>query len=317
MIEVENFDDFKVYVMDNKYSFFHIDICNSNTFYTKMFEYFFDENRLLRYCENISNLSFTPSRNHYLILYRHLKTYIDDYNMSPPLYAYEEKTLDMISQEFGLQEVDGIITARLDKIGKIGEYIFSCLLSEYFNFDCIIPKIHLKTDYNMNVYGIDTLYYSSSNNLILFGESKFSQSINNGVKLINESLKNYEEQITTEFELVLNNRLYKEKLNKFSDKYGEIAENSLNIKDFIEIAQINSIGIPLFIAHGNETEIEKIFKTLDKINCKNFLGLNTIYYLISLPIISKTEIIDSFTNFIRERINKYEYEATQYPTITR
>ena len=37
------------------------------------------------------------------------------------------------------------------------------------------------TDKNMSVYGIDSLYYSPNEKLILLGESKVSKSLDNGI----------------------------------------------------------------------------------------------------------------------------------------
>ena len=125
-------------------------------------------------------------------LYRHLKTYIDDFNLVRDISDLDNLLIGILNEEFALEEKDGKKLVRLDKMGKIGEYLFCCLLSEFFNFDCIIPKVHLQTDYNMSVYGIDTLYYSEGNNLLLFGESKVSIKLDNGLNLIKKSLSEYE-----------------------------------------------------------------------------------------------------------------------------
>lgn len=301
----KNFDCFTVYEEDNNNVFIHIEMKDEETFYEKLFEYFFSEEKLLKYCENNKHISFTPSPKAYTILYRHLRSYIDSEKekMSLPIFSQE------IEQILAIEEIvtyeQGERVARKDKIGKIGEYLFNCLLNDYFDFDCILPKIHLQTDYNMSVYGIDSLFYSKQNAMLLFGESKFSISIKNGITLIKKSLENYEEQIADEYELVLCNRLYGDKLNIFSNIYGSYTETCINIGEFIRMANIQNIGIPLFIAHGTELDEKIIMNELSKIPQKSFWGLHTIYYCISLPVVDKFKAIAVFTKKIREAEERF------------
>ena len=198
------FNKFKVFSKGEKNSFLHVDLSDDVSFYRGFVKYFLDETRLLRYAENKANLEFSPNRRNYVTLFKHLSHYLDDYNQETPPREIEEDVFRILTDEYQLNDPgDGNLHVRLDKIGKLGEYIFCNLLSEYFGFDCIIPKVHLTTDFNMSVFGIDTLFYSSKNNLILFGESKFSKSLANGIGLINKSLKSYEKQIRDEFILML------------------------------------------------------------------------------------------------------------------
>ena len=76
--------------------------------------------------------------------------------------------------------------------------------------------------------------------MILFGESKVTKNIENGINLINQCLKEYEKRIKQEYELVLSNRLYRDKLNRFSDMYGDIVVVTLDIEEFIKLADIKN-----------------------------------------------------------------------------
>ena len=109
--------------------------------------------------------------------------------------------------------------------------------------------------------------------MLLFGESKVTKKLENGISLINASLEEYESRIKQEYELVLSNRLYKDKLNKFNDKYGDIVDIALNIEEFIEKAQVKNIGIPIFIAHGKQTDINEIIKKLKSVKRNNILRI--------------------------------------------
>lgn len=303
-------NDFTVYSLKDQNSFMHLNLADSQSFYRDLFNYFFEESRLLRYVENKTNLHFEPTAKNYVTLFKHLGLYIDDFNIQQLPASIEEEVLRILSDEYELENAgDGQLKVRLDKMGKIGEYIFCNLLSEYFGLECIIPKVHLTTDSNMNVYGIDTLFYSSEKDMILFGESKLSKSLSNGTRLINKSLQTYENQIRDEFNLMLSNRFMKNNLGLFGDKYADLIELSLSIEDFIEKADVKRIGVPIFIAHGTCITPDDIFDKLSNIEKTTLLGLETIYIVISLPIFNKSKMISLFTHGIAERRGHYEYEA--------
>lgn len=302
----QNFNDFEVFLYDDCKSFVHINITNPRLFYSKMFEYFFDESRLLRYIENKASISFRPTTANFAALYKKLKIFIDKENDIQIPQNLEKNLLDIVSAEHTIIEENGIKKIRLDKIGKIGEYIFSNILSEYFGYQCIIPKLNMLTDYNMSIFGIDTLFYSHENKLILLGESKVSKSINNGIALINESLSSYQAQIDDEFELILSQRWLKDKMGYFADDFGDKIEISMNMSDFIKKADVRNIGIPIFIAHGGIETTEEIFNELSKIKKIDLYDIETNYIIISLPLIDKDEFVKSFTLAIAERRDLYE-----------
>jgi len=304
-VNVTSFNEFTVYTCDECANFTHININDGDFFYVKMFEYFFSEDRLLRYIENKTSISFVPSKANYAALYKKLRIFIDKENDIPFPDTLEKEIIDVICDEHETIENNGVKEVRLDKIGKIGEYLFSNLLSEYFGFQCIIPKLNLLTDYNMSIFGIDTLFYSPEKKLILLGESKVSKSIANGITLINKSLSTYQEQVDSEFELILSQRLLLDKMGDFALDFGDKAEISLSMSDFIAKAKIESIGIPIFIAFGGNNTVEDVFKQLKRINKYNLYGLNTQYISISLPIIDKKKLVEAFTFEINKRRNSY------------
>ena len=304
----KSFDGFNVYSDDELNSFIHVDINDSSKFYKNMFGYFFDEARLLRYAENKSNLTFSPTQANYAALYKKLALFIDKENdvVLPP--NLETELGNVIKEEYQIIEVDGKKRIRLDKIGKIGEYIFSNLLSEFFGFECIIPKLNLTTDLNMSIFGIDTLFYAPTQKLILLGESKVSTSLDNGIALINKSLSTYQSQVDDEFTLVLSQRWLFDKMGNFLTEFKDTLETTITMDSFIKKANISQIGIPIFIAHGGDKDVDVIFKKLQKINKTTLYGLNTIYVTISLPLINKMELMNKFTEFIAERREYYKNE---------
>lgn len=229
--------------------------------------------------------------------------------MSLPVVNLDVELERILNEEFEcIKDSNGKLLIRPDKIGKIGEYIFHLILTKYFDYTCVIPKFRTITDRNMSAFGIDTLFYDSKNGDILFGEAKFSKNLNNGITLVNRSLKEYEQNINEEYLLILSNDCFK--LNCiFLDKYKDTIEVCRTFEEFIKEANINSIVIPIFIAHGNKKtdNVAEIINKLGSIKKEKMLGLNTKYLIISLPVIDK----DRFAEYaIRMAVNKKnEYES--------
>jgi hypothetical protein len=156
----------------------------------------------------------------------------------------------------------------------------------------------------MSVFGIDTLFYCKEEDMILFGESKFHESISKGIDSINISLEKYEIQIEDEFVLVLSNFDTYQNM-KGIKKYQEQIETSLTFKEFINEANITKIGVPIFVMHSGKFDVEKIFEKLGTINKKKFFGLPTLYYCISLPMVNKQSFQRKLVEIIKLKEGAY------------
>lgn len=298
----EKYDEFIVYTENDNYSFVHINI-EKTDFYELLFKYFFSEERLLKYVENKENIRFTPTKRNYSKLFKNLKKFVDEENtiFDKDKFVLELKKFMNVDNE----NDESLLKFRKDKVGKIGEYIFSIILLEYFNMQCIIPKLTMITDPNMSVFGIDTIFYNKNKKMLLFGESKFYSKLNDGVTALKKSLISYEKQIEDEYYLVLSNT-DNYKMPIIENNYIESIEECFTFKEFIEKENIKSLGIPLFIMHGGKFEMEEIIKEFNKIEKKSLFNLNTIYYCISLPILNKDKFKAEFLKYIYERIKEYE-----------
>lgn len=303
-----NYKSFDVHYIEDNYSFFHIEIKNESLFFKGLCEFVLNEDFLLRYTINKSGVTFQPNKSNYVHLYRVLYNFIDDENID--WVEIDDFDLDdVLVDEYDKIEIkNGKKFIRLNKIGRIGEYIFHIFLSDFFNFNCIIPKVKLTTDRNMSVYGIDALFLDRENKMILFGESKVSNKIDNGISLINRSLKDYEREIREEYTLVLSNNHLK--LNGIDDLFPGQTEVCMTFDDFLIETNTRNIGVPIFIAHGEEIDYKVILNRLQrKINRYKFFGLNTIYYVISLPIIDKKKFFSYLTKTISEKLEDYNAAA--------
>lgn len=307
-IEFKKFEVFDVYYLKNNYSFFHIKI-KENEFYEELSNWILKEDNLIKYIKNSKEIDFEYDDEALELMYDLLYLFIDKENDEMDISSLEIEIQNIIeeeAEEIRTNKTNKII--RLSKIGRFGEFIMSTLLREYFKFDCIIPKLKMTTDRNMSVYGIDTIYMDTQEKLLLFGESKISKNLKNAIKLINHSLKEYENNIEEEYMLILKNNCLK-KLKAFEDYYEEQRSNGVCIKfkDFIRTAKISNIGIPIFMAHGEEVNSEEILEVLNNsINKVNLFELDTKYYLISLPILDKSKFSLTLTKKIKEKKDYYE-----------
>lgn len=309
-IERKKYEGFTVHIDEECSSFVHVDIENPVVFYENIFRHFFDETRLLRYAENKASVSFSPTSANYATLYRKLAVFLDKENEIDLPLSLEKEVIDAICDEYEVVEERGLKKIRLDKMGKIGEYIFGTLLSDYFKFECVIPKLNLITDRNMSVYGIDSVYYSPHEKLVLLGESKVSKSLENGIAMINSSLASYQQQVDDEFTLMLSQRWLRDKMGCFGLDFEEQLETSIKMSDFINKAKIETIGIPIFIAHGGVVDVDDIFEKMKKIKKISLYGLKTEYIIISMPLIDKKAVMECFAKMLVERRRAYE-DATR------
>lgn len=307
-MEVINFEEFKVYQNENKYSFLYANFDDENKFLKGLISYIFSEQNLLLYSELSTGLKFNPGKREYVKLYKNIQYFLNEELEKIPVTDIDSDIERIISEEYEcLKGDDGKLLIKPDKIGKIGEYIFHLLLTKYFGYKCIIPKFRITTDRNMSAFGIDTLFYDDVNSELLFGESKFSKTLNNGVELVNRSLKEYEQNIREEYLLVLSNDNLK--LNDtFIDEYQNTIELCATFEEFIKESNINTIVIPIFIAHGggNKNKIEEILNHLEKIKRKDMLGINTKYLIISLPVIDKDKFIEIAIRMVVNKSNEYK-----------
>ena len=306
-MEVINFEEFKIYNEENKYSFLYADFDDENKFLTGLVSDIFDEKNLLLYSELNTRIDFTPGKKEYVKLYKNIQYFLNEELMKIPVVNLDDELERILGEEYEcLRDSDGKFLIKQDKMGKIGEYIFHIILTRYFGYKCIIPKFRTTTDRNMSAFGIDTLFYDDEKSEILFGEAKFAKNLKNGVSLVNRSLRRYEQNIREEYLLVLSNEGYN--LNSsFLNKYKDTIEVCRTFEDFIKESNTNSVIIPIFIAHGDGNK-EKIEKFLDRLTSVNkILGLETKYLLISLPVIDKEKFVDFA---IRMAVNKArEYES--------
>lgn len=309
MILQEKFDVFNVYKDDKASSFLYADCSNAELFMNGLADYILSESNLLNYANSLTPIEFIPTPRIYKKLYMTLSSFL---NEELDLLTYDnvsEEIQTVLGEEYKFISKDGETLLQRDKIGKIGEYTFHVLLSNYFKVHCIIPKFRCTTDRNMSVFGIDALFLNPETSTILFGESKVCKSLENAIQLINRSLSEYESQISEEYRLVLSNDDTFNLSDEFLDIFKEHTDVCMTFEEFVRAANIKRICVPVFMAHGNSkshNSVEYFLKQMNsKITTKQFFGLDTDYLLISLPIIDKAKMMDSIMKKVVQKANVY------------
>lgn len=274
-------DFFKIEVEKEKYIFLSACMDNVDQIVDSCVNYFFNEENMFAYFNALEeNDIFKPTTENYVSLFRNIEYFIDD----------------------------DISSTRKDKIGKLGEYFLSVILLDYFSADCVIPKLILITDNNMPIYGIDTLFYSPERDLLMFGESKFTDSVNNGISLLNVSLSEYEKQFNDEYRLIVNNRAFEKSKNQFVKQFAGPSNLATSFKNFVSKAGLKTLGIPLFVCHGEETDKREIFGAFSKkLRFREVIsGMAIKYIIVSLPIKNKNEFVTILKGRLIEKKKWYE-----------
>lgn len=310
-IRVSKFDCFNVYSLNEGDSFVYAQFKNTEEFINGLVDYIFKEDNLLNYAKRINKINFTGTTRQYTKLYNNISMFL---NAKLEKLVYDDTSDELrsiLKQEYELIDSDGKLLVQNDKVGKIGEYMFHLLLTNYFQLDCILPKFRCTTDRNMSVFGIDTLFLDTNSKTIYFGESKFCKDIDNGIVLINRSLKNYEEQIKEEYRIVLADDEAFKLSSEFEEIFGDTKQLCLSFQELINLSSIKRIAIPIFIAHGNSKWDENspgiyLKKMQEKIVQSEFFGIQTKYLLISLPVIDKNSFVERAIKRAVEKQHEYE-----------
>lgn len=309
MITEENFEQFTAYHSDISHSFLYVNFSDPDRFMDGLSDYVLSEINLLNYANTMSPTTFTPTLANYKRLYSTLETYL---NAKMDLLTFDNvsnEVRDALGEEYTFITKDGETLLQKDKIGKIGEYIFHVLSTQYFKVGCIIPKFRCTTDRNMSVFGIDALFFDPAQKMIFFGESKVCKTIDNAITLVNRSFDEYESQISEEYKLVLSNNGVFRLSQEFTSAFEQYTEVCISFEDFVKAAEISQICVPAFIVHGNGASKNTPADFLDKMNRKlkrnTFFGLETKYLFISLPIIDKAKMMDVIMRKVVKKSNEY------------
>lgn len=315
MIHKEKFDQFTVYRDDASASFLYVNFSDSTRFMDGLSDYILSEINLLNHANTMSPIEFTPTLANYKKLYFTLNTFL---NTQMELLTFDNvsnEIRDTLGDEYAFTTKDGKTLIQKDKIGKIGEYIFHVLLTQYFKVSCIIPKFKCTTDRNMSVFGIDALFFDPAKRIIYFGESKVCKTIDNAITLVNRSFADYESQISEEYKLVLSNSDVFKLSPEFQSAFEKYTAVCISFEDFVKAASITQICVPAFMAHGNgETEntpADFLQKMNTKIKRNSFFGLDTKYLFISLPIIDKAKMMEIIMRKVVIKKNEYRSKLSQ------
>lgn len=287
MIVCTKYQDFDVYSESTEKQFRYIHI-NQPFFYERLCRWLLSPEMINAHATLNINVEAELSSENYREIYDRLIQFIDFEKIININYLLDPSIKSILDTEL----VNFSSDIRKDKWGRIGEYIFNIILDTYFNLDCVIRKFALNTSPNMPVYGIDTVHCSIENKCLYFGESKFVSDITKGVALINKSLEQYEAQIGKEYFNISNSNFRRNP--KFLQMFQKYINICFTFTEFITELKMETIGIPIFIAHAGNFDETMVFSELRKIKKRTLFGLNTEYIVISFPILDKEQFRKAF-----------------------
>lgn len=305
MAVCERYQDFDVYSDLTEKQFRYLFIKQEN-FYKKLCQYLLSPAMIKNHATVNLGKDFDPTLENCREIYNRLVSFIDLEKIININEIIDPAIKRVLDEELLNESTD----LRRDKWGRIGEYIFNIILDTYFELDCVIRKFALNTSLNMPVYGIDTVHCSLKNKCMYFGESKCVSSLVNGVALINKSLEEYEAQIEKEMYTITNQNFRRDQ--KFIDTFNKDVLTCFSFREFIEKTDMESIGIPVFIAHAGQYDVDVVFNELRKINKQKLFGLETKYIVISFPIVNKEDFRNAFIQEVNEQLGEIKKCIEQY-----
>lgn len=290
--------------------FEHIDI-DADKFQKKIIKYIFEDKLLYKYVTNYSAERMENIESEYPIkqlinLLKNLKKeYISEFipeDIQKKLCRKMTKKIDTRKTDWK-ERFNKFLKDRINGYDVIAEIILSKIIEEYLDADVFVTKLGLTTNTNMKVFGIDVLHYNLVKNLLIFGESKFTNTIDLGVEQHIDEIELLDYKLTCESKLFANFenniRGTDEIKCKFSDFGRKLTLASVNSLEQTEIPF--NIGVAFFISHGDIYDYQIVSKKIKKI--KNKIKIKNIQiYLITLPVKSK----DDFIDVIKEVIKEYE-----------
>ncbi|MDY6391985.1 MAG: Hachiman antiphage defense system protein HamA [Bacilli bacterium] len=276
----KTFNPFTVVSEGENYIFLFLELDDIERIAQECLEFFFSADTVFDFfTAHEGPLVFAPTKANRIALYRNLSYYIDSLEREIP---------------------------SSDKYGKLGEYFLSILLLKYFQQKCLFPKIISVTDNDSPVHGFDAVFYDEKANMLSFGEAKFTDDISSGIGLINQSIKEYESQFDDELRFLVKMDVFKESSNETLRTLAQSADECIDFRDFIRVAGLTDICVPMFICHGVEIDESKIITKLSSISKPpQLLGLNVKYLAISMPIQEKRRFGMELNALLRMEAFKY------------
>lgn len=174
--------------------------------------------------------------------------------------------------------------------GDIGEFLMDIMIGKYFESDdentYVYPKLAIKSNPNMAVYGNDGTFYNIQKNEIYFCESKFDYELKKGLSNAIDSLKAHEK---ADYDFIESNiDLFR---NISNNKIGEIIEITEDVKEKLIIFLTCS---DIYTAE----DVENVINGSRKL--KALKGLNEILVFV-LPVLSKEDFLILFKKFSEQK----------------
>jgi len=165
--------------------------------------------------------------------------------------------------------------------GLFGEILFYTVCRELLNKDLLLSKIAFITSGGTTAHGSDGIFYDSANDTLIFGESKFTTNLSQGLRQARKSLSDLDKRFGNDGCFI-----YKQTLSMKSE-YRE-SFSKMSLKDI----QNKKKEVLVFVLHGSDYKEEEILKQENEFYQKEISNCKTLS-VISFPIFSKENLIHS------------------------
>ncbi|MFJ3331410.1 MULTISPECIES: Hachiman antiphage defense system protein HamA [Enterococcus] len=217
---------------------------------------------------------------------------------NPSIHKYEERLLKK-KYYSALQSIGFISKHELDTDlsvlhGDIGEFLMHHLVSNYISDNnsvkYLYPKLVLKSNPKMPAYGNDGTIYVPSKKEIFYLEAKFYTNLTKAINKAVDSLKEH-------------NEVTQENIDHKTELFRNIKTKSND--EIIEITDDVNEKLVLFLICDNIFKEEDVLKCLKKNNGLIELKKSFEVIIFVLPILSKSEFLESFKKQSILRGNQY------------
>lgn len=165
--------------------------------------------------------------------------------------------------------------------GLFGEILFYTVCRVLLNKDLLLSKIAFITSGGTTAHGSDGIFYDSANDTLIFGESKFTTDLSQGLRQASKSLSDLDKRFGNDGCFI-----YKQILTMKGEYRESFAKMSL--RDI----QSKKKEVLVFVLHGQDYKEKDILKQENEFYLREISNCGTLS-VISFPIISKNNLIRS------------------------
>ena len=208
----------------------------------------------------------------------------------------EDNALDLNcdpSKSFEKNKGNIIRELKLDRnYGIFGEFLFYTVVREIFGKDLLLSKVSLTSGNQVYAFGSDGIFYNQENNILIFGEAKFTKNLKSGLIQAFNSLQDLKARISNDLTLIIQQTLLLK--GTYSTTFEEKTYNDLELMEKT---------LYVFILHGENDYDDKSILEIGQEYLEKFKKIDSTLQniaIISFPIIDKESLKSAIAHKVSE-----------------